>query len=160
MADVLSGLLGAEVPVAFRAYDGSHFGPSDASTTVVISSPDALRRIIASPDELGFGRAFVAGELDVDGNVFDALALAEQFEALHVRPTTMWSGLKLLGPRSLKPLAPPPEEARLRGRRHSRERDAQAIAHHYDISSEFYRIVLGPSLTYSCAVWTDHTPTL
>ena len=60
----------------------------------------------------------------------------------------------------LKPLPPPPEEARLHGRRHSRERDAAAISHHYDVSNDFYRIVLGPSLTYSCAVWTDDTTTL
>ena len=58
---------------------------------------------------------------------------------------------------ALKPLAPPPEEARLHGRRHSRERDAAAIAHHYDVSNDFYRMVLGPSLTYSCAVWSDTT---
>jgi cyclopropane-fatty-acyl-phospholipid synthase len=160
VTDVLSGLLGTDLPVALRAYDGSHFGPDDASTTLAISSPNALRRIIASPDELGFGRAFVAGELEVDGNIFDALALADHFEELRIRPTTMISGLKLLGPRSLKPLSPPPEEARLRGRRHSKERDAAAIAHHYDISSDFYRLVLGPSLTYSCAVWTDTTATL
>ncbi len=59
----------------------------------------------------------------------------------------------MLGLRSLRPLPPPPEEARLRGRRHSKARDASAIAHHYDVSNEFYRIVLGPSMTYSCGVW-------
>ncbi len=54
----------------------------------------------------------------------------------------------------LRRLPPPPEEARLRGRRHSPERDAAAIAHHYDVSNRFYELVLGPSLTYSCAVFT------
>ena len=52
----------------------------------------------------------------------------------------------LVAPSVFKPVPPPPEEARLHGRRHSRERDAAAIAHHYDVSYEFYRIVLGPSL--------------
>src|ERR671916_244808 len=58
------------------------------------------------------------------------------------------------------PRAPPPEEARLRGRRHSKERDAAAIAHHYDVSNDFYRLVLGPSLTYSCAVFHDPSDSL
>ncbi len=42
----------------------------------------------------------------------------------------------------------------MHGRRHSRSRDAAAIAHHYDVSNAFYRLVLGPSMTYSCAVWS------
>src|SRR5947208_14120148 len=53
------------------------------------------------------------------------------------------------------PPPPPREEARLRGRRHTKERDAAAIAHHYDVSNDFYRMILGPSMTYSCAVWSD-----
>jgi cyclopropane-fatty-acyl-phospholipid synthase len=59
--------------------------------------------------------------------------------------------LGVLGP----PLPPPPEEARLRGRRHSKERDAAAVAHHYDVSNEFYRLVLGETMTYSCAYFTE-----
>jgi cyclopropane-fatty-acyl-phospholipid synthase len=54
----------------------------------------------------------------------------------------------------------PPEEVRLHGSRHSKTRDAAAIAHHYDVSNDFYRIVLGPSMTYSCAVWDDDTPSV
>jgi cyclopropane-fatty-acyl-phospholipid synthase len=54
-----------------------------------------------------------------------------------------------------RPPEPPPEEIRLHGRRHSRSRDAAAIAHHYDVSGDFYRLVLGPTMTYSCAVWED-----
>jgi cyclopropane-fatty-acyl-phospholipid synthase len=63
--------------------------------------------------------------------------------------------LRLAGTTGLKRPVPPPEEARLHGRRHSRSRDAAAIAHHYDVSNEFYRIVLGPMMTYSCAVWAN-----
>jgi len=76
VADLLSDVLGDDVPVAFRAYDGSSFGPSDARTTIVVRSPDALRRIVTAPDELGFGRAYVAGELEVDGDMFDVMAVA------------------------------------------------------------------------------------
>jgi cyclopropane-fatty-acyl-phospholipid synthase len=160
VADLLGRVLGTDVPVAFTAYDGSRFGPADARTTVVVRSPDALRRIATSPDELGFGRAYVAGDLAIEGDVFDVIEMQDRLERVRVRPAEIVDALKLVGVRGLRPLPPPPEEARLRGRRHSKARDAAAIAFHYDVSNEFYRIVLGPSLTYSCAVWTDGTATL
>ncbi len=105
-------------------------------------------------------RAYVAGELDLEGDIFTVLALQDRLEDLKVSPAQVLGALRILGLRELKPLAPPPEEARLHGRRHSKERDAAAIAHHYDVSNDFYRIVLGPSMTYSCAVWTEATTTL
>jgi cyclopropane-fatty-acyl-phospholipid synthase len=64
--------------------------------------------------------------------------------------------LHLVGP----PPAPPPEEAHVHGRRHSIRRDASAISHHYDVGNDFYEIVLGPSMTYSCARWGQHTTDL
>jgi cyclopropane-fatty-acyl-phospholipid synthase len=160
VADLLSDVLGDDVPVAFRAYDGSSFGPTDARTTIVVRSPNALRRIVTAPDELGFGRAYVAGELEVDGDIFDVMKVANYIEELRLGARQIAAAAKLVGWKGLKPLPPPPEEARLHGRRHSRERDAAAIAHHYDVSNDFYRMVLGPSLTYSCAVWHDDTLTL
>jgi cyclopropane-fatty-acyl-phospholipid synthase len=66
----------------------------------------------------------------------------------------------MVGPRGLRPLPTPPEEAQLRGRRHTRRRDSAAISHHYDVSNAFYRLVLGPSLTYSCAVYGPSDATL
>jgi cyclopropane-fatty-acyl-phospholipid synthase len=146
--------------VAVRAYDGSVLGPEDARTALVVRSPDALRRIVTAPNELGFGRAYVAGDLEVEGDIFDVISVAAHVEQLNLRPKQVLAALQLVGVSGLKPLPPPPEEARLRGRRHSKARDAAAIAHHYDVSNDFYRIVLGPSLTYSCAVWSDTTTTL
>jgi cyclopropane-fatty-acyl-phospholipid synthase len=160
VADLLAELLGTDLPVAVSAYDGSVLGPRDARTTLVVRSPDALRRIVTAPGELGFGRAYVAGDLDVDGDIFDVIALAHRVQKLRFGPKEVAAALRMVGIAGLKPLPPPPEEARLHGRRHSRERDAAAIAHHYDVSNDFYRIVLGPSLTYSCAVWSDTTTTL
>jgi cyclopropane-fatty-acyl-phospholipid synthase len=122
-------------------------------------SPDALRRLIYAPNELGMGRAYVAGEIEISGDIFDVLALRDRLAA-HRDDTTLDLGrgrwlqllqagrsLGVLGP----PLPPPPEEARLRGRKHSKSRDAAAIAHHYDVSNEFYRMLLGATMTYSCA---------
>ena len=74
---------------------------------------------------------------------------------LHLSRQQWLDALKLVGAAGLRPLPPPPEEVKLHGRRHSKARDAAAIAHHYDVSNDFYRIVLGPTMTYSCAVWAS-----
>ena len=127
---------------------------------IVLRSPEALRRIVTAPGELGFARAYVAGDLDIEGDVYEALELLERRRALsRLLPELLPIALDL-GIDALRPPAPPPEEARLRGRRHSKARDAAAIAHHYDVSNRFYRLVLGPSLTYSCAVFADPAATL
>ena len=148
VADLVSSVLGPDIPVAVRAYDGSRLGPSDASATLVLRSPDALRRIATSPGELGIGRAYVAGDLDVEGDIYAALELRHRFTKIALTPAQLLEVAKILGPSALRRLAPPPGEARLRGRRHSPARDAAAIAHHYNVSNEFYGRLLGPSLTY------------
>ena len=79
---------------------------------------------------------------------------------MRLGPAEWFDLARIAGVAGLRPLPPPPEEARLRGRRHSKDRDAAAIAHHYDVSNDFYRIVLGPSMTYSCGVWPSVDSTL
>jgi len=153
VADLVSHVLGPDLPVAVRAYDGSTLGPADAPAALVLRSPDALRRVIAAPGELGLGRAYVAGDLDLEGDIFAALELRHRMPNVVISPAQLVEMAKLLGPSALKRLPHPPGEARLRGRRHSQARDAAAIAHHYNVSNEFYERLLGPSLTYSCAVW-------
>ena len=127
---------------------------------VVLRSPEALRRIVTAPGELGFARAYVAGDLDIEGDVYEALELLERRRGLSRLLPELLPVVRDRGIDALRPLPPPPEEARLRGRRHSKARDAAAIAHHYDVSNGFYRLVLGPSLTYSCAVFADPAATL
>jgi cyclopropane-fatty-acyl-phospholipid synthase len=165
---LLRRLLGPVLPVQVRAWDGSVVGPPSSPTTIVIESPDALRRMLYAPGELGLSRAYVAGDLSLEGDIFDLL---------HVRDTLGGAGDHIevgISPKDLPelvrtarrlgaigpPLPPPPEEARLRGRRHSPARDRAAIAHHYDVGNDFYRLVLGPSLTYSCAHWPSPSATL
>ncbi len=157
LAGTLAFLLGADLPVAIRAYDGSHAGPSDASATIVIRSPEAVRRVLSSRGQLGLARAYVAGDLELDGDIYGVLAISEQLGDAFRRPQS-WGTLARLvrGTGGLRRAPEPPaEEIRLQGRRHSRSRDAAAIAHHYDVSGDFYRLLLGPTMTYSCAVWED-----
>ena len=160
LAALLEDVLGPDLPVRVRAYDGTDLGPTDAGATLVLRSPDALRRILTAPGELGIARAYVAGELDVEGDIFAGLELHSRLPDVKLLPRHIAAIARLLGPSGLRPLPPPPEEARLHGRRHSRERDAAAIAHHYDVSNRFYELVLGPSLTYSCAVFDEPSASL
>ncbi len=155
LGNLLANLLGPDLPVAVEAYDGSRLGPTDAPAKLVVRSPEALQRILTAPGELGFARAYVSGALDVEGDIFEVLALRDRLPRVKA-DLELWTGIaRLIGRAGLRRLPPPPEEARLSGRRHSRERDAAAVAYHYDVSNEFYWTILGPSLTYSCAVWAD-----
>jgi cyclopropane-fatty-acyl-phospholipid synthase len=154
IADIAVRLIGPEVPVTVTAYDGSHAGPADAKAALVVKNADAVRRVLTAPGELGIGRAFVAGDIDLDGDLRAVLVSLRQ-KPPRPSPRLLADLAKEVGADALRPVAPPPEEARVTGRRHSKERDAAAISHHYDVSNAFYRIVLGPSMTYSCAVWED-----
>jgi len=162
IAAALSIVLGVErLPVRLRAWDGSEAGPPDAPL-VVVRSRRALRRLVWAPGELGLARAYVAGELDVDGDLyapFAALSSAGRLtpgtESAPLTPAERLALLRtavrlgVLGP----PPPPPAEEVQVRGRRHSKARDAAAVSSHYDVGNDFYRLVLGPSMVYSCAVW-------
>jgi cyclopropane-fatty-acyl-phospholipid synthase len=167
LGPILRSFLGADLPVTLRFWDGSEIG-SDGTTTVTFRRPEALRRLVYSPNELGFGRAYVAGDIDIEGDVFDVLALRDRLAA-RTEHTSLDLGrdrwVKLLrAARELnafgRPLPPPPEEARLRGRKHSKARDAAAIAHHYNVSNDFYRLLLGETMTYSCAYFPSPDMTL
>ncbi|MGC5364564.1 class I SAM-dependent methyltransferase [Streptomyces sp. DT24] len=158
-------LLGEPLPVRVRAWDGSESGPPDAPV-LVIRHRRALRRLLWKPGELGLARAWVAGEIDVEGNLYEALdQLAgllwdrgpDANESIHPardpKVRAFARGLVQLGG-FLPPPPPPPEEVRRRtGALHTKRRDKEAISHHYDVGNDFYELVLGPSMVYSCAYW-------
>jgi cyclopropane-fatty-acyl-phospholipid synthase len=156
---VVHRMLGDEPPIQIRCWDGSSLGPPSSSAIIHINSPNAFRRLLYAPNELGLGRAYVAGEIDISGDVFQALRLRDLLARQHPRAEIKLgiSGWRraLRAARDIgaigRPLPPPPQEARLRGPLHSRRRDAQAVSHHYDVSNDFYRLILGRTMTYSCA---------
>jgi cyclopropane-fatty-acyl-phospholipid synthase len=153
-----------KLPFRVEAYDGSVAEPtvvsSANSVTLKIISRDAISRILTHPGELGLARAYVAGDIDVDGDldpIFDLKlpALRHLLNARNIR-----SLLSVVGTSAIRPLAPPSIEARPRGVMHSKSRDRQSVTHHYDVSNRFYEMVLGPSMTYSCAVFATPEDTL
>jgi cyclopropane-fatty-acyl-phospholipid synthase len=164
LAPLVHLVLGDDLPVEVRFWDGSRLGPIGAPASVVLRSPLAVRRILYCPNEVGFARAFVLGEADIEGDALAALRTIVQAapEELRIGVRSLAHGLRAgirLGVVG-RPLPRPPEEARLRGGRHSKKRDAAAIAHHYDVGNDFYRLFLGESMTYSCARFGDPTDSL
>ena len=170
LAALLGQALRTPLPVRIRAWDGSEAGPP-GTPVIVVRARRALRRLLWRPDELGLARGWVAGELDVEGDLYEALRLFSEVaeEARLATPPApplrrmvelardpdmrrlARQTLLLAGPPWLPP-PPPPEEVRgLHGGRHSLRRDRQAISHHYDVGNDFYRLVLGESMVYSCA---------
>ena len=144
--------------VRFLFWDGSSLGPEGAPATVHFRSPQALQRLVTAPGELGLGRAYVAGEIELEGDLDAVLDMGVRDPDLSLGPggwVDAVRSLRRVGALRPRRLPHPPEEARLRGRRHSKERDRAAIRHHYDVSNDFYRLVLGPTLTYSCAYFSS-----
>ena len=162
LAPLLYQALGGSLPLRIEMYDGSAAGPDDAKATLVVRSADGLSRFITRPGELGIARAYVSGDIELEGDLF---AMLEQAAGLDfsLRALDLGALARLLretGPGVLRAPPPPPEEAHLSGGLHTRGRDRDAISHHYDVSNEFYRLVLGPSMVYSCAVWPGAEATL
>ncbi len=164
LADLFSRIVGDGAGIRFTAYDGSSAGSPDAPVTLEVRSPTALQYIATAPvGDLGLARAFVSGGLVVHGDVYQALYGLVQGSRQDVSWSERIQVLRDLGPWVLRRPPVPPEEAPhpwRRGRRHSKERDAAAIAHHYDVSNRFYEIVLGPSMAYTCAVYPTADATL
>ena len=161
-----AGQAGVVLPVRVRAWDGSEGGPA-AAPAIVLRSPRALRRILWRPGELGLARAYVSGDLDVDGDLTEALRRARRaFGAGRAGLAPMqWtkavSGAALAARRLgvFGPPPPPPDcEIRHSGRPHSRARDKAVIAGHYDLPVAFYRLILDASMAYSCGYWTSDAP--
>ena len=158
LEEALRPFVGGSLPVRLVAWDGSQAGP-DLAPVVELRSPDALRRLLWHPGELGAAQAYVAGELDVPGDLDAALthafAVAAERGLSGRRPglraltgaVRAAFGLDLVG----RPPAPPATQARIRGRLHSKDRDRQSISHHYDTTADFYAQILDPeTMAYSC----------
>ncbi len=164
LAELVERLIGAPLPIRIRAWDGSESGPAD-SPVAIIRHRRALRRLLWNPGELGLARAFVAGELDVEGDVaeglsrFWKLAKAQNLGALKLSASDVLDAAKVAGKLRILGLRPkaPASEARLDGGLHTRRRDRAAISHHYDLSNEFYEFLLDPQMAYSCGYWTQET---
>ena len=171
IAAAVDSLVRDGVPVRFTAYDGSAAGPSDAELGLELTSPRGLAYLLTAPGDLGMARAYVTGDLLIHGvhpgDPYDALVhLQSRLGFRTPTPAEALAVVRSLGLGTLRPPPPPPMEApprwrrNVEGLRHTKGRDADAISHHYDVSNRFYELVLGPSMTYTCAVYPTADATL
>jgi cyclopropane-fatty-acyl-phospholipid synthase len=131
---------------------------------VIVRSPRALRRILWHPGELGAAQAYVTGEIDVEGDLGEALSAVWRAAVGRAAPGVRWSDIARvagavtrLGAVGTR-LPAPATQVNLRGRRNTRARDRAAISHHYDVSNDFYALLLDPAMAYSCAYFTRGAP--
>jgi cyclopropane-fatty-acyl-phospholipid synthase len=172
LAEVLAVFTrGATQSLRFTAYDGSTAGSENAVLGMDLLTPRGTTYLATAPGELGLARAYVSGDIEArgvhPGDPYDLLKLlADKVEFTRPSPRLMANIVRSVGIERLLPAPPPPQEMLPRwrriaeGLRHSKTRDAEAIHHHYDVSNSFYEWVLGPSMTYTCAVYPDPESTL
>ncbi|MBK9738259.1 MAG: class I SAM-dependent methyltransferase [Actinobacteria bacterium] len=153
LADAFQIIVPAERGVGFRAYDGSTAGPVNADVVLDVRSPRAVQYLASAPSQLGLARAYVTGDLEIIGDAYTALSRLYPVDWLQISWSDRLRLVRQFAPKAIHRPAPPPQERTLNGRRHSKNRDADAIHHHYDVSNRFYSWVLGPSMAYTCAVF-------
>jgi cyclopropane-fatty-acyl-phospholipid synthase len=151
-----------ERPFRVTLWDGTEL-PSTGTNGPVFSvrSPVALGHMLRAPGQLGLGRAYVAGAVDVD-DVDKVLALLDRYEPppIDARSKARLAAAAVRAGALKRVPRTPAVELRPQGRRHSVARDKRAVTHHYDVSNDFFELFLGPSMTYSCAVWSRGATTL
>ncbi len=175
LAALLAPQFGGDLPVRVQAWDGSEAGPAGAPV-LRLTTRRALRRLLWQPDELGLAQAYITGEIDVPGGA-EELAAGLRAVWQHARGARSGhpagAGNRLTGRQKLaagllaarlgaigrRPAAPA-SQARMSGGLHSRARDRAAIAHHYDLSNEFYSLILDESMAYSSAYYAEAGMTL
>jgi cyclopropane-fatty-acyl-phospholipid synthase len=124
-------------------------------------TPAAVVSMVLGRDPLRLAEAYFRGEVDIEGDLFAALALKDHLQEIKIsrgeRWTAFFMALKL---RSLnRGLQPDPAQAQYTGERSLAYRRAvrahsdanrEAIRFHYDVSNEFYKLWLGRAMVYSC----------
>jgi len=156
--ETLTSLTDAPHP-ALRTWTGETWGPDDAAATLVLSHPSALRVMLLPPSDLVAGEAYMFGDIDIEGDIYSALAFGAALDDARRHPV---KALKLMRRLRKLPEAPGHEDKRpsRSGRLHSRSRDQVAVRHHYDTGNEFFATFLDPAMVYSCAYFLDSDDSL
>jgi cyclopropane-fatty-acyl-phospholipid synthase len=162
LKDALAAAL-PERPFRLELWDGTALDSTNGNGGPVfrLTSPTALGHILRAPSQLGVGRAYVSGGIDVD-DMDKALALIAGWSPppldTKAKKDIALAALKAGALRQIPKV--PAMELRPKGRRHSILRDKRAVTHHYDLSNDYFALFLDESMTYSCAVWNRGATTL
>jgi cyclopropane-fatty-acyl-phospholipid synthase len=149
-------------PFAVEFWDGTRLPAGNGGgPTFFVRSPRAVAHVLRAPGQLGLGRAYVSGEIEVD-DIDAVIALLDSWKPLALasgdKARLLAAGFRAAG--LTRPPRRPAAELRPSGRRHSKARDARAVRHHYDVSNEFFKLFLDESATYSCAIFSRGAETL
>lgn len=161
VADVVARMTQGAVPLHVTAWDGSEAGSAGSPVGVHLAGESAIAALLSAPGDLGLARAYVSGNIELvgvhPGEPYEALRLMQQWRVRRPAPSTVTSLVRSAGVRGLVPRPRPEAEAPPRWRRavrhHTPLADERSVRRHYDVSNAFYELVLGPSMTYSCAVF-------
>jgi cyclopropane-fatty-acyl-phospholipid synthase len=154
LQDVLSSAPASNIAV--RLWDGTTWKPDPAEPTrctLVLQHPGALRKMFIPPNEMSLGEAYLFNDFDIEGDIEVIVPLMKYFlEERKGKLEMVRDGARLLSlPKMGQPRPSETTAVKLHGLLHSRERDRQAIQHHYDRSNEFFALWLDSRMVYSCA---------
>jgi cyclopropane-fatty-acyl-phospholipid synthase len=164
IAELVEAVTVGPLPMRFEGYDGSSTGDPDSPLVLRLRNERGLRFLVTAPGDLGLARAYVLGDLELSGahpgDPYEAMRALADWQFHRPPLSELPAIVRELGLRRLVPPPPPPQESvprfrrTVEGLRHSRKRDATAIGKHYNVSNRFYEYVLGPTMAYTCALFT------
>lgn len=158
--------LSGPLPAAVRFWDGSEIGPGQQGSvadTIVVRNKRGLSYAVMRPDQVGIARGWVSGDIELEGDLERVMMAGSKLYGFDFTAREKLEAARIalsVGAIRLPPPKPPETEARVTGGLHSLRRDRQAISHHYDVSNEFYRLILGPTMVYSCAYFESEDDTI
>jgi len=128
-------LADSALPLLVELWNGERVGEAAAAQVKLrLNQPSALKAL-ADPSLGALARAYVEGDLDLEGDVRDILALGDRLcNADECKPKTGSDGWKWW--------------------RHTRSKDRRNIQYHYDVSNDFYGLWLDSRRVYSCAYFS------
>lgn len=138
-----------------RLWDGSVYALGQAASavaqapfTLVVHSPKVFAQIVLSRDRLSLAQAYFDGDVDIEGDFFEALKLKDHLYELHLsileRLDALFNALRI-------DIETKRDEAQIQVKQHSHAENKAAIGFHYDVSNAFYALWLDQSMAYSCA---------
>ncbi len=140
---------------AVRLWDGTTWEAEPGQTTrftLILQHSGALRKMFLPPTDLALGEAYIYNDFDIEGDIEAVFPVADHF--MNERWGKMEQvryGKRLLSLPKSDRARTSSSAAKLRGARHSKERDRQAVTHHYNRSNDFYALWLDRRMVYSCA---------
>ena len=145
-------------PFVIQMWDGSSWSSDEHQKprfTMNLNHAGALKKMFMPPSELSLGEAYIYGDFDLEGDIFQSLEIADHVQN---QDWTWWEKMRTAWKLWTLPgtgRAPTAKHAaQLKGEKHSLSRDKQAISYHYDVSNEFYALWLDKYLNYSCAYFS------